>query len=444
MPENLTRRPYCAKEKAFASTTSAGEARELAAKLAEFPEFAWLGEELAAIPRFRLLAAQSEVQLHGEEPCGSHVARTLGISEQDARERVLVADVQRRARRAVGDGPPGKPLAERKKYVAVKKLLEFFARLVAPSPRLPDGTKVSPAAAELLARVGVADAAGARDGLEAHPRAKPRPVRKLDSARRERVEAELGALERGEFGPAESTKALPDHLSEATRRNRRRAADARAQYEEQLRYERQQRQERVAGQAGGRFNNPVGVKRLPLHEGRKARKVAWDRHESLRFLLGLPHSIRVQLFEAATRGGLRGRFSEQARLLYAFFAFLWWQAEAPRPTMRRAGFDRAVEGLCREALAVAFVPNSWTSAPYHANTISALAAALEEVGLLAREAPNGQKDVYTGTTGWALYVYRLRNAEQLGELLKALEELTAPTAAELEPVPAPGAGTAPS
>ncbi len=39
-----------------------------------------------------------------------------------------------------------------------------------------------------------------------------------------------------------------------------------------------------------------------------------------------------------------------------------------------------------------------------------------------RESPNSKDDVYTGVTGWALYVYRLRNAEQLGELVKALGE----------------------
>jgi hypothetical protein len=175
------------------------------------------------------------------------------------------------------------------------------------------------------------------------------------------------------------------------------------------------------------LHNPAGVKALPLHEGRKARRVAWEREETLRFLAGLPHTIRVRLFDVATRGGARGRFSEEARLMYAFYAFILWQSEAPRPTMRREGFDRAVEGLSREALAVSFVWNAFTSAPYHANTISMLARSLEEAGLLVRESPNSRSDVYTGVTGWALYVYRLRNAEQLAELLLALEALYAPT-----------------
>ena len=120
--------------------------------------------------------------------------------------------------------------------------------------------------------------------------------------------------------------------------------------------------------------------------------------------------------------------SRESRLLIAFYAYLLWQAEAPRPAMRRDGFDRAVEGLPREALAVAFVWNEFTQSPYHANTISRLARELEEAGLLVRETPNGDGEAYTGVTGWALYVYRLRNADQLAELLRALVESASPVA----------------
>ncbi len=196
--------------------------------------------------------------------------------------------------------------------------------------------------------------------MELHPRAKPRMVRKLPEARQARVNAELAALERGEFGPGESKTPLPDAVSSATRRNHRRAGEARAQYEEQRVYERQQRLERLAAKAGGRLKNPAGVKPLPLLEGRKARSVAWDRERRREVLDGTPAAIRTRLFDAATLGGERGRFSEQARKLYAFYAFILWQSETPRPTMRHDGFDRAVEGLCREALAVSFVWNSYT------------------------------------------------------------------------------------
>lgn len=436
MAAKLTRQAICAKENARAQTAGASADRELASKLAEFPEFAWLGEQLVGVPRFRLQAAVALVQLHGDDPRSPEVSRALGISEHDAREQARVADVQRRAKRAVGDAPPGKALEERTKYVAVKILVAFFVRLKEPTPLLADGTKVNATGAALLARAGMVPLPGQANLIEQHPRAMPRQVRKLEGSRKARVEAELAALELGKFGPGESNTPLPDGVSCATRRNRRRAAEARAQYEEQRVYERQQRLERLAARAGGRLRNPAGVKPLPLQEGRKARRVAWERDAALRFLMGLPHGIRVRLFDAATKGGERGRFSEEARTVYAFYAFLLWTSEAPRPVMRRAGFDRAVEGLPREALAVSFVWNSFTSAPYHANTISALAKSLEEAGLLLRESPNGQDDVYTGVTGWALYVYRVRNAEQLGELLKALGEVDAGAVA-LGRMPAP-------
>ena len=430
MDEKLTRQAIAAKENAFVSASGAGGQCDLASKLAKFAEFAWLGDAIPAIPVHLLETARLVVELHGDDPRGPGVARLLGIDEEAVREQALVADVRRRAKRAAGDLPAGKPLAERKAYIAVKKLVECVARCTAPAPRLADGTRLNASAAALLARTGELDLGGYDGGIEAHPRAKPRAVRKMGADRKARIEAELGDLASGKFGGAESTVPLPIGISSATRRNHRRAAEAREQAEEQRTYERQQRQERLAGKAGARFNNPAGRKPLPLHEGRKARGIAWDRREALRFLLAQPHDIRVRLYDAATAEGARGRLCERARLVYAFYAFLQWASAAARPTMRRDGFDRVLEGLPREALAAAFVQNSVTLKPYHANTISALAAALVDAGLIVRETPNKQDDVYTGVTGWALYVYRLRNALQLNELLKALGE---------EGVPAGGA-----
>ena len=423
MTSTLTQGPKCAKRTAAARVGSAADARDIAEEVEKYFELAWLGERLATIERFRLESASALIRLHGEDPRGERVRSVLGLSEQAAREQARLADVLRRVRRTGGEAPPGKSLEERKKYVAVQIALAFIARLGARVRTSKSGLGAGEAS----------EVESYHDGLESHPRASERKVRVLDGSRRQCIEAELSALERREFGPGESEKNLPDDVSGATRRNRRRAAQARAQFEEQRQSERLQRLQREADRVGGRLHNPAGIKPLPLHEGRKARKVAFDREEALRFLRTQPHEIRVRLFEAATRGGSRGRFSHEALLVYAFYAYILWQAEAPRPVMRRHGFDRAVEGLCREALAVAFVWNAYHQAPYHANTISALARSLEEVGLLGREAPNSEKDAYTGTTGWALYVYRLRNAEQLADLLKRLGEQAVP-----EDVPAKG------
>jgi hypothetical protein len=438
MQGKLTQAPDRAKEIASARPLGPAEERELARIRGEFPELAWAGEALLCVPRPSLLAASNMVYF-GEAPQSEAVARTLGISVQDAQVRALAQDVKRRARRPAGTIPVGKPLDERRRHVAVRILLEFAVRLFGQRPRFGNGDALDVAAAAVLAQAGLVEAPG-HEGIELHPRARKRQVRLLEPAQQQRVEAELSALERREFGPGESVTPLPDQVCGATRRNHRRVAEARAQYQLEKHYARQQKLERLAGSA--RFNNPAGIKPLPLHAGRKARDVAWDRDSALKFLGSIPPALRVRLFVAATRGGTRGRMSREARLVYAFYAYLMFQAEAPRPAMRSDGFDRAVEGLSREALAVAFAWNEVTQEPYHANTVSKLAGELEEAGLLVRETPNSKDDVYTGVTGWALYVYRFRNAMQLTELLRVLEAAM-PTPLGVRIAPA-GAATAPS
>lgn len=435
MVQKLTQQIVDAKQIGSAAPLGMAAADLLAKRQAEFPEFAWLGEMLTAVKPYALRAARLLVELHGEDPRGPQVASALGITEQDVRERLRFADVERRVKRSGGQAPPGKSLEERWQHVFVKRaLLPFLVRMSKPTPRLPNGTKIGSTAAALLARAGVLEAETGGDSLEPHPRAKPLKVRKLEPARRQQIDAELMAMSRGEWGRGESTRPLPDRdrMCGASRRNHRRAAEARELYDAQARiYTRKQKLERLAEKVGGRFRNPDGVKPLPLLEGRKAREVARHREKAAAFLHGLPHEIRVRLHDAATRGGERGRFSREALRVYAFYAYLLWQSCDARPSMQRSGYARAVEGLSREALAVAFVWNEYFEAPFCANTISSLARTLADAGLIGREQPNTQLDVYTGTTGWALYVYRIRSGLQLADLARSLGEEVAPAAAEV-------------
>jgi hypothetical protein len=345
---------------------------------------------------------------------------TVEARPSSQRPRRPAADVERRMRRRKGYAPPGKSLEARRQHVAVRIFCDFFARLVAPPVVLPDGTRLSAEAATLLSRAGLVEAQGARETLERHPRARPVALDVPDAVTGERLARDLEAVSRGEYrAPDETTKPLPESCSAATLRNRRRMDEAWALYEEEKLYARQQDLERARKAGGSRVRNPAGVKRLPLAEGRKARAVAWDRREAEKFLKSVPFVLRARLYAAATNGGRRGHFSPSAMLVYAAYAFFLWQSETPRPAMRRDGYDRAVEGLSREALAVAFVWNPETRQPYHANTMSALVAVLEGAGLVVRESPNSDDDAYTGVTGWALNVYRLRNGEQLAVLLLA-------------------------
>lgn len=400
------------------NTRAASNAQERAHLAREFVEFSWLGESFKHVSALQLTMARSLV-LQGFEPQGPEVLRIFKLDAEQLAREAEERDIQRRARRTPGQVPEGKPLEARRAHVAVRILCSFVGRLHEPRLRLSNGEPLSSKAGALLAQAGLVDL-GERDDVEAHPRAKKKKLRRVDSDVAKRVGGELVALERGErAAPDESTTPLPDDISGATRRNRRRAEDARAQLKEQQVYERQQKLERKAAAAGNQMRNPAGVVPLPLHEGRKARPIATDAEQALRFLLSLPRELRWALFLAGTDDGKRGRFCVEALRLYAFYAFLMWQSQAPRPCMRRAGFDRATEGLCREALAVSFVWNSRSRAPFHANSISAWVQALEEVGLVRRESPNADKNAYTGVTGWALNVYRMRNAEQLTELLEA-------------------------
>ncbi|MFM2415310.1 MAG: hypothetical protein RL385_33 [Pseudomonadota bacterium] len=432
MDERLTYDLGTSKEMSRDEPRAAPEGSELARRNALFPAFVWLGSELAHVPEAKLLAARSLVELWGEDPRGEAVAKALGSDVVSVRGRARSVDVERRLRRRSGEAPAGKPLEERRRYVAVKILVRWLVRLMARRPRLPDGSVLDVRSSGILALVpGAQGGVEATQGVEAHPRASIRRVRAFDETQQKRVVAALDAMERGELGPSASTKPLPARVCAATRRNLRRASDARALYDEERFLLRAQKLERQS--VGGRLYNPGSVrKRLPLAEGRKAREIYTQRTKALAFLRGLPLVIRARLLDAATKGGVRGRFGEEALRLYAFYAYLLFQAETPRPVIRRDGYDRAVEGLSREALAVAFVWNPRTEQSFHANTLSAMAAQLEEAGLLVREAPNRQRDVYRGVTGWALYIYRLRNAEQLCALLAALGEAWMPKGASAQ------------
>jgi hypothetical protein len=422
MNEKLTQGPEAAKEMSRHTGAAAQQSGELARRIAQFPMFAWLGERLLEVQPWQLYTAKTLVDVHGDDPHGEAVARALGVDAAAAAEAVRAGDVRRRMRRKTGEPPPGKPLEERRRHVAVRILVRWLARLCSRRPRRADGTKLGVRAAALLATVtGPSREVEYAEDLEAHPRAHGRRMRLVESGRRAQVVSELDAMKRGELGPSASTRTLPARVCGATRRNHRRVAEARESFEADRFAARAQRLERQSVQ--GRMHNPQGIrKHLPLAEGRKARAIYHDRFKALSFLMGLPLVLRVRLFEAATQGGRRGRFGEEALRLYAFFAYLQFQAETPRPVVRREGFDRAVEGLSREALAVAFAWNPRSEQPFHANTISAMAAMLEEAGLVGRETPNSVKDAYKGVTGWALYIYRLRTAEQLNELLAALGE----------------------
>jgi hypothetical protein len=359
--------------------------------------------------------------VQGFDPRGPEVLQALGLDEASERERAELEDIRRRSRHKRGEIPQGKPLDARRQHVALKALCGLFARLQQPTPRLRDGSRVDAKAAAMLAEAGVLDVPTPE--LERHPRAKARRIAKPTPDELRRTGTELGEVKRGEWrSPEDSETPLPAPAgSPATRRNHRRAKEARQQYDaEERRYQHQQKLERKAQAVGNQVTNPAGIKPLPIHEGRKVRRIARDPRAAVEWLRTLPLEMQHMVFFAATNHGKRGRFCETALLRMAFFAFVLMVSEQARPSMRRAGFDRAVEGYCREALAAAFVWNMSTRAPYHANTITALVKDLELVGLVVRESPNHDQDAYKGVTGWALTVYRLPTAEQLVALLVSL------------------------
>src|SRR3954462_1664537 len=105
MLEKLTQGAICAKEKASAGTESARDEAELARRLKEFPEFAWVGEDLGTVKEFTLKAAANLVRFFGDDPKAEQVVSTLGLSLQAAEERAELEELKRRVKRARGQAP---------------------------------------------------------------------------------------------------------------------------------------------------------------------------------------------------------------------------------------------------------------------------------------------------------------------------------------------------
>jgi hypothetical protein len=346
---------------------------------------------------------------HGMDPLGPEVATALGLDEQSQAARVELESLRRRAKRHKGTPKPGTSLEQRKEHVAGRILIAWFGCLLRRA--------VTPWVAELEL---ISDA---RD-LEAHPNGLPQ---RLEVRATAQLVERVDELETGELkGPVFSDKPLG--TSQASHRNRKRLASAHAARLAAL--------GRLAAQVGHRVTNPGGVVPLPLAEGRRARRLVLERGAVLMFLRELPPVVRTALVVAVTRGTGQGLFAQASLHRIAFFAFLWWQAVGARPSMRRDGYDRAIEGLPRESLAVSFAWHSRTERPFHANTLSLWVAELERAGLLMREHPNQQRDVYRGPSGWALCIYRMRTERVLHELYRAAG-FELPELAPSMPDPAP-------
>lgn len=308
-----------------------------------------------------------------------------------------------RVRRERGQAPSGVPIEERRKRVFVRGLCRFLARLNGPRDGAPAPQKSRVSAERVPLHPGAS---------ERHPRAAQACLVKLHGAQDAQLVAELE--QQLVQGPDQDRRRpLPDDLagSPSTQRRMRRRQQARRALARQLGRSSAERQQ-----------DPGPMKPLPLHEGRMVARMLRDPREALRFFRTLPPQVRHQLTKAAryrTSERLRAPYADTVLHIAAWYAFLLHCSASPRH--RRAGFDRAVEGLCREALAAAFPANPDTAAPFDANSLSNWTRALEQFGLVLREQPNRGQDVYRGPTGWALNVYRMPNGVQLSALLKSAE-----------------------
>lgn len=329
-----------------------------------------------------------------------------------------------RARRERGMEPADTSFDERRTRAFVRGLCGFYGRLCAPRTGHPRVRTAAQDRGQTFLHPGE---------TERHPRSLALELRQLSADEAQAVERAL--QDDLEHGPADQRRApLPDHPagSPATRRRMRRKQDARRALARQL-----GRSSRAEAQ------DPRGVRLLPLHEGRKVAKMLRDPVEQLRFLRSLPPTLRHQLAKAARHRPsrkLRAPYADTTLRVTGWFAFLTYCASSGR----RRGYSRAVEGLCREALAAAFPRNPDTGEPFDANTLSAWTKALEHFGLVLREQPNRQHAVYRGPTGWALNVYQMPSADELDQLLGALAEAAS---SDASPQPShagvPGGGTDP-
>lgn len=353
-----------------------------------------------------------------------------GLAPDDPELRELLAPFRQattarpRVRRERGTEPADTSFDERRTRAFVRGLCGFYARLCTPRTSRPRVRTAARDRGRTFLHPGT---------TERHPRGGPLELRQLPAVEAQAVERAL--QDDLTHGPAAERRApLPDRLagSPATRRRLRRKQDARRALARQL-----GRSSRPEAQ------DPRGVRLLPLHEGRKVAKMMRDPVEQLRFLRSLPTTLRHQLVKAARfrpSTKLRQPYADTTLRIVGWFAFLTYCASAGR----RAGYSRAVEGLCREALAAAFPRNPDTGEPFDANSLSAWTKALEEFGLVLREQPNRQEAVYRGPTGWALNVYQMPSADELDQLLAALAQAVASDSGPGTSHPGvPGGGTDP-
>lgn len=350
------------------------------------------------VPAAFLDVAALRVTAGGLAPDDPELAALLAPFQQTKRSQAAG-----RARRGRGAVPPDTTYEQRRQHQGLRALLGFARALSGPrtgAPR-PRPARGPDAAQAIYLNPG---------DVERHPRARPLELAALDepSAVAD-LERDLNAGE----APDQQRAPLPDALgrSPATRRRMRRKQEARRAQAQQL-----------GRPSSTRAQDPAEPKPLPLHEGRKVAPMLRDPRAKLKFMRTLPRVLRHQLHKASRyrpASKPRESYADCTMHIVSFYAFLLYAQDAPR--RQRAGYSRAVEGLCREALAAAFPNNPNTGASFDANSLSAWLKQLEQFGLVMREQPNSQHDVYRGPTGWALNVYRMPSADDLAALLRALK-----------------------
>jgi hypothetical protein len=160
-----------------------------------------------------------------------------------------------------------------------------------------------------------------------------------------------------------------------------------------------------------KWQPPEGAARVPFprHAVRLARRVASDRNERERWLMGLPEDWRAAVRLAAADKGNGTKRPSSSRTYRRICSYAAAMLAASEPS-ERAGFCRVVHGLPREALVMVLPRNEETGAPIHVNTLSNWTRALERAGFFEAIQPDGADPgtVERGRTGWALNQYRLR------------------------------------